>query len=88
MMNITTAFVLAAALAPWQDPSVNSRNRLPARELIVPCETEELAIAIARGEKKKTESKWVKCPSVKPSTWKAITRNLSSNNLMRGRYIS
>ena len=59
MMNITTAFVLAAALAPWQDPSVNSRNRLPARELIVPCETEELAIAIARGEKKKTESKWV-----------------------------
>ena len=59
MMNISTALVLAAALAPWQDPSVNSINRLPARELIVPCETEELAIAIARGEKKKTESRWV-----------------------------
>lgn len=59
MMNITTALVLAAALAPWQDPSVNSQNRLPARELIVPCQTEDLAISIARGEKRKTESSWV-----------------------------
>ena len=58
-MNITTSLVLAAALAPWQDPSVNSINRLPARELIVPYETEALAIAAARGDKPKTESRWV-----------------------------
>ena len=58
-MNITTALVLAAALAPWQDPSVNSQNRLPARELLVPCETEDIAIGIARGEKRKTESRWI-----------------------------
>ena len=51
--------MLATALAPWQDASVTSINRLPARELIVPCETEDLAIAIARGEKQKTDSKWV-----------------------------
>ena len=51
--------MLAATLAPWQDPSVNSQNRLPARELVVPCETEDLAIGIARGEKRKTESRWV-----------------------------
>ena len=59
MINITTALVLAAALAPWQDPSVNSQNRLPARELLVPCETEDIAIGIARGEKRKTESRWI-----------------------------
>ena len=51
--------MVAAALAPWQDPAVNSQNRLPARELVVPCETEDLAIAIARGEKPKVESRWV-----------------------------
>ena len=58
-MNVSTALILAAALAPWEDASVTSINRLPARELIVPCETEDLAIAIARGEKPKTKSQWV-----------------------------
>ena len=51
--------VLAAALAPWQDPSVNSINRLPARELLVPCETEDMAIKVARGDVPASASKWV-----------------------------
>ena len=51
--------VLAAALAPWQDPSVNSINRLPARELLVPCETEDMAIKVARGDVPASTSKWV-----------------------------
>lgn len=63
------SFVLTAAAAallattdlpPWRDPSVNSLNRLPARALLVPCETEELAVAIALGEKPKTASRYVR----------------------------
>ena len=58
-MNIVTLFVLATALAPWQDRAVNSINRLAARELLVPCETEELAIKVARGDLPASASRWV-----------------------------
>jgi beta-galactosidase len=58
-MNIATLFVLATALAPWQDRAVNSINRLAARELLVPCETEELAIKVARGDLPASASRWV-----------------------------
>lgn len=44
---------------PWRDPRVFAVNRLPARAVAVPCESEELALAIARGEKPRTASKWV-----------------------------
>ena len=53
--------VLAVALAPWQNPQVNSLNRLPARARTFPAETSELALAIARGEKPRDASRWVKC---------------------------
>ena len=47
------------ASAPWEDPSVNAINRLPARTLTVPCESEELAIDIAQQDRPKSASRWV-----------------------------
>ncbi len=49
-----------AAKAPWADPSVNSINRLPARPVVVPCESSEKAMKIAKGELPRAESKWIK----------------------------
>ncbi len=50
----------ATAKAPWRNPEVNSINRLPARAIAVPCESEALSLAIAKGEKCRTASKWLK----------------------------
>lgn len=47
-------------LPPWRTPAVNSINRLEARAIAVPCETEALALAVAKGEKPRTASKWIK----------------------------
>ena len=44
---------------PWRDPLVNSINRLPARAVVVPCESAEMALAIAKGEKPRTDSRWL-----------------------------
>ena len=55
----TGAISLSAGLEPWQDPQVNEINRLPARALLVPCETEDLAIGVANGEKSKYDSRYV-----------------------------
>lgn len=44
------------AAAPWEDPAVNAINRLPARGISVPCESEEIAIAIAQGQRPKGDS--------------------------------
>lgn len=46
-------------LPPWRDPTVFEINRLPARAIAVPCESEEMALAIARGERPRTDSKWL-----------------------------
>ena len=63
IISISLAFVgvcsFAAGLEPWQDPQVNEINRLPARTLIVPCETEDIAIGVANGEKSKYDSRYV-----------------------------
>ncbi|MBO7720973.1 MAG: hypothetical protein J6T01_01050 [Kiritimatiellae bacterium] len=56
-MNPT--ILLLAAVAPWQTPEVNSINRLPARCLAVPCETEEMAVDIAKWLRPKSDSRWV-----------------------------
>ncbi|MBQ6136109.1 MAG: hypothetical protein IJI73_01930 [Kiritimatiellae bacterium] len=45
--------------APWRDPAVNSINRLPARAVAVPCESRAVAVAIAKGERPRTDSKWI-----------------------------
>ena len=47
------------AREPWRDPSVNAINRLPARAIAVPCESEDVARAIAKGEKPRTASLWL-----------------------------
>ena len=51
----------AAALASeyWEDPLVTSVNRLPARAISIPCESEELAVDIAKGNRPKGDSKWI-----------------------------
>ena len=57
---LATMGILAdTAKEPWRDPTVRSINRLPARAIAVPCESAKMALAIARGEKPRTESKWL-----------------------------
>jgi len=47
------------AKVPWRDPRVSSINRLPARAVAVPCESRDVALAIAKGERPRTDSKWL-----------------------------
>lgn len=51
--------VLAAAIVPWENPDITEINRLPARTISIPCETEDLAFDIARGTRRKEESRWI-----------------------------
>ncbi len=55
----TTMIVLAAAVAPWLTPEINSINRLPARTVIYPCQSEETALRIKQLDAPAKESKWV-----------------------------
>ncbi len=48
-----------AAKEPWRDPTVSSINRLPARAIAVPCASEEMARAIAAGERPRTDAKYL-----------------------------
>ena len=50
---------IATAKEVWRDPGVFEQNRLPARSIMVPCESAKTALAIAKGEKLRTESKWL-----------------------------
>ena len=47
---------VSAAKEVWQNPEVFEVNRLPARAIAVPCETAQLALSIAKGEKNRTDS--------------------------------
>lgn len=58
MMQVLTV-VLAAAIVPWENPDVTEINRLPARAISIPCETEDLALDVARGIRRKEESRWI-----------------------------
>ena len=49
----------AGAKEIWQDPGVFEVNKLPARAVVVPCESAAKALEIAKGEKPRTESKWL-----------------------------
>ena len=49
----------AAAAEPWEDPAVNAINRLPARGIAVPCETEDLAFDILQQKRPKGDSRWI-----------------------------
>ncbi len=57
---IASLFLIAAAtVAPWEDPAVNSVNRLPARAISIPCETEQLAFDILQLDRPKSDSRWI-----------------------------
>ena len=63
MQNFVLAAVFAASAAaaelpPWRDTAVNEINRLPARVLLAPGETEEIAVDLAQGLP--AQSRWVK----------------------------
>ena len=49
----------ASAAEPWEDPQVNAINRLPARGVAVPCETEDLAFDILQQKRPKSDSRWI-----------------------------
>ena len=51
----------AAVIAsePWEDPAVSAVNRLLARAISIPCESEELAIDILQMSRPKSDSRWV-----------------------------
>ena len=51
--------MVQAELPPWRTPKVNSINRLPARAIAVPCESRDMALSIAKGERPRTDSKWL-----------------------------
>lgn len=51
---------VGSAKEPWRDPNVNSINRLEARCIMVPCESAEKALLIAKGEALRYESKYLK----------------------------
>ena len=64
MKTVLLAVTLLSACAsfaaePWEDPAVNAINRLPAREISVPCETEQLAFDIKQMKKPKSASRWI-----------------------------
>ena len=59
MMAGVCAAGLALAKEPWRDPGVWEINRLPARAVAVPCESAELALAIAKGERPRTDSAYL-----------------------------
>ena len=44
---------------PWEDPELNAINRLPARSIVIPCESEEKAIAIAKLEQPRESSAYI-----------------------------
>ena len=66
-MNVKTCLLLSSLLGglalfaaePWEDPSVNAINRLPARAISIPCESPTLALDILRMKRPKDASRWV-----------------------------
>lgn len=51
---------IATALEPWRDPNVTAINKLESRSIVVPCESATKALAIAKGELPRTDSKYLK----------------------------
>ena len=59
LLPVFAAGTVLYAAEPWEDPSVNEINRLPARTVSIPCETEELAFDVLRMDRPKGDSRWV-----------------------------
>ena len=73
-----------AALPAWENPYVTSSNRLPARAVMVPCPTRDLALKIAAMKETRDASPfimslngrwdfcWAKDPYAAPGAWTKI----------------
>jgi len=73
-----------AALPAWENPYVTSSNRLPARTVMVPCPTRDLALKIAALKETRDASpfvlslngkwdfRWAKDPYAEPGPWTRI----------------
>ena len=60
-MSVPGLFLtVVLAAEPWENPSVNAVNRLPARAMTCPCETEQLAKDVRMGHAARSVSRWVK----------------------------
>lgn len=49
MFVVALAALSASAKEIWQDPTVFEKNRLPSRAIVVPCESADKALAVAKG---------------------------------------
>ena len=66
-MNTKSSLLLSALLCgdmvfaaePWEDPLVTEINRLPARAISIPCESEDMAFAITQMQRPKGDSRWI-----------------------------
>ena len=62
-LSLCSAVLLGSAavfaVEPWEDPAVNAVNRLPARTISIPCESEGMAIDIVQMNRPKEDSRWV-----------------------------
>ena len=56
---MTAGAGVVGAIEPWRTPEVNSLNRLPARSIVIPCQSEEVALNLAKGIGSKTDSTWI-----------------------------
>ena len=56
---MTSACAVLLAVASWQTPEVNSLNRLPARDELIPCQSEKLAVDIKGLNVDREKSDWV-----------------------------
>ncbi len=59
LLTVIATSAAAKDLPPWMTPEVNSINRLEARSIVVPCESKEKALAIAKGEACRTTSEFL-----------------------------
>ena len=50
---------MVSAAEPWEDPLVTEINRLPARAISIPCESEDMAFAITQMQRPKGDSRWI-----------------------------
>ena len=58
LVTVLFGFSVFAA-EPWEDSAITEINRLPARAISIPCETEQMAFDITQAERPKGDSRWI-----------------------------
>ena len=59
LLAVVASSLAAVAAEPWEDPAVNSINRLPARAVSVPCPVEQQAFDVRQMDAPKSVSRWI-----------------------------